>query len=593
MKTLLFYVKDLYQYSRRKFIMNFLFMLLDGITSGIGILMLVPMLSFTGLTAQSKSIPVISSILPSLQELKLSTQLMIILGIYILLIILQSMLSRRLTRLNTEIIQSYTKHMRVNLFQHLVKAEWSCFIGKKKSDITNAFTNEISKIASGTIFFLRICSQAVLTVFQLAIAFMMSVPLTVCVLLCGIIILIFMKTTFRDSKKLGVSMRSINQELLAQITEQLNGVKEVKSYGIEPSQIECFEEINAKTEHNVNQFTKLQSTSSMYYKICAAVIISVIFYVATIFMKIETTALLIIIYIFARLWPVFSSFQNNVQNLLVMLPSYMSLTSMMKELQEHEEKIVLNATPGGYKLLSSSIRFEGVCFRYFNESEFELKDLNFAIPAKSTVAFVGKSGSGKSTIVDLLLGLLKPTKGLIKADDTVIDKASMQQWRQSISYVPQDPFLFNSTIRDNLIRFSPAASEDQIYRALLLSDAMEFIEKLPMGLDTVVGDNGVRLSGGQRQRIVLARALLKEPDILVLDEATSSLDNESEFRIQRAVEALSGKLTVIIIAHRLSTIRNADLIYVIDQGQIVEQGNYEQLAKGNGTFQRMVEAHET
>lgn len=585
------YIQDLYHYSRRKFIMNILFMVLDGITGGIGILMLVPLLSLTGITETHSSIPVMSGMLQTLQGKKLPVQLMIVIGIYLFLIILQTMISRKLTVLNTEIIQSYTRYLRETLFQNLVKAEWSCFAGKKKSDITNAFTNEITKIASGTIFFLRILSQAVISLFQLAIAFMMSVPLTCFVLLCGIIILILMKTTLLESRKLGHSQRTIHQELLSQITEQLHGLKEVKSYGIEQSQINCFEEITEKTEHNMNEFVKLQSATAMYYKIGAAVVISIIFYIATVFLNIEATALLIIIYIFARLWPIFSSFQNNLQNILVMLPSYVSLKHMLEELHTHEEKMTPEAFSNRKGMISEAITFENICFRYEDESEFELTNLNFEIPAKSTVAFVGRSGSGKSTIVDLILGLLKPQEGVIKADDTVIDGACMHQWRQRIGYVPQDPFLFHNTIRENLTRFSPKASDEQIHRALVLSDALEFIEKLPQGLDTLVGDNGVRLSGGQRQRIVLARALLKEPEILVLDEATSSLDNESELRIQKAVEALSGKLTVIIIAHRLSTIQNADRIFVIEQGKIVEQGSYDVLSQKDGIFKRMTEIY--
>ncbi|MBP7175557.1 MAG: ABC transporter ATP-binding protein [Thermoclostridium sp.] len=592
MKVIFKYIRSLFQYSKCKLILNFLFMVLEGITSGFGILMLVPMLSLTGISEQSSTIPLVNGAFQFLKSFTPSLQLVIVLGIYLVLIIFQAMLSRKLTLLNTELIQGYTKYLRVTLFQSLVKAEWSCFIGKKKSDITNAFTNEISKIASGTIFFLRISSQIVLAIFQLVVALMMSVPMTCLVLLCGILALVLMKTSFLRSKKLGGSQRIISQELVSRITEQLNGVKEVKSYGIEHSQMESFQEITEKAERNMVAFTKLQSTTSMYYKISAAVVISILFYAATIFLKIESTALLIILYIFARLWPVFSSFQNNLQNLLVMIPSYVSLNAMIDELKANTEKINPETAPNGTRMVSYAIRFEDVCFQYQSAGEFELKNLNFVIPAKSTVAFVGKSGSGKSTIVDLLLGLLKPTKGIIKADDKVIDEASLHQWRNSIGYVPQDPFLFNDTIRENLMRFSPTATDEQVRRALQLSDAMEFIEPLPQGLDTVVGDNGVKLSGGQRQRIVLARALLKEPEILVLDEATSALDNESEFRIQKAVEVLSGKLTMIIIAHRLTTIRNSDLIFVVDQGEIVEQGSYDELSKiENGNFRRMIEIH--
>jgi ATP-binding cassette subfamily C protein len=151
--------------------------------------------------------------------------------------------------------------------------------------------------------------------------------------------------------------------------------------------------------------------------------------------------------------------------------------------------------------------------------------------------------------------------------------------RRSISYVPQDPFLFNASIRENLLMVAPDASEEQIWEALEFAAAAEFVAKLPQGLETLIGDRGVRLSGGERQRLVLARAILRKPSILVLDEATSALDAENEAKIQQAIDRLSGMMTIIVIAHRLSTIRNSDQVIVLDQGQIIQQGEFGQLAK--------------
>jgi|LGVE01.1.fsa_nt_gb ATP-binding cassette subfamily C protein len=585
-KLLFDYIKELYQYSKIKFIENFLFMVLDGFTSGISLFMLIPLLSLIGLTGEtSVSIPIVDKAMGVLKGYDLSIQLGIVLLIYLVLIILQALISRKLSLLNTEIIQGYTKYLRGNLYKNLVQAEWRCLIGKKKSDITNAFTNEISRIASGTLFLLRLTSQIIIACFQLGVAFLLSVPLTIFVIFCGILLLLIMNTTFKESKRLGGSLRLINQELLSQIMEQLNGVKEVKSYGIEHTQIKSFEKITEKTEKNINDFTRLQAKSKVLYKIAAAFVISLIFYFSIVFLKIEATALLIIIYIFARLWPMFSSFQNNVQNVLAMIPFYESLRKTMFDLQQHSEKIVRKSDKSQDKMVETEIRFHHVSFFYNQEEEFELKDLNFSIPVKSMTAIVGRSGGGKSTIIDLLLGLLKPTKGHIMADHKAVDSVSLYQWRQCIGYVPQEPFLFNASIRDNLLRFSPDASMDEMDAALQRSDAYGFVMNLSNGINTIIGDNGVRLSGGQRQRIVLARALLRKPEILILDEATSALDNESEFKIKKAVDALSEELTVIVVAHRLSTIQNANKIIVIDHGKIVEEGTcFELLHKKNGRF---------
>ena len=579
MKTWMDYIRDIYHYSRSKFVLNILFMILDGITGGVGILMLVPLLSLTGITGENQlNIPFLNHALISLRSSSVSIQLAIILVIYLVLVIFQALISRKLSILNTEIVQGYTKHLRDFLYADLIKAEWSFLARRKKSDLTNIFTNEITRIAAGTVFFLRMISQMVVAVFQISIAFIMSAPLTVFVLICGAGIFCFSGRNFRKSKKLGGALRIINQELLSHVTEQLNGVKEVKSYGIEETQRKCFEETTEKTCQNMINFTLLQSKSTMVYKIGAAVVISLLFYFSVIFLEIEPMALLIIVYIFARLWPFFTTFQNSIQNVLVMIPSYLSLKTLMEEIKSNEESIKSVSDPTVDKMVSGPIRFEEVSFQYNPADEFALRRLNFEIPVKSMTAIVGKSGEGKSTIVDLLLGFLKPTGGQMTVGGILIDQSNMLRWRQCIGYVPQDPFLFNATIRENLLRFVPAASEAEIMEALRLSAAYDFVERLPDGIDTVIGDSGVRLSGGERQRIVLARALLRKPEILVLDEATSALDNENEYKIQLAVEQLSEKLTVVVIAHRLSTIRNADKVIYIENGRILEEGSFQDLA---------------
>lgn len=225
------------------------------------------------------------------------------------------------------------------------------------------------------------------------------------------------------------------------------------------------------------------------------------------------------------------------------------------------------------------MEFRDVSFYYDStRANYAVEEANFFLPAGTTTAFVGVSGSGKSTLVDLLMGLITPKRGYILIDGEPLLE-NLRPWRNSIGYVPQDAFLFNASIRENLLWACPDASEEGMWEALRLAAVYSFVISLPDGLDTVVGDRGVRLSGGERQRIVLARALLRKPSVLILDEATSSLDSENEKRIQQAIESLQGKLTIVIIAHRISTIRNADRILVLEQGRVVEQGNYQSLMK--------------
>lgn len=232
------------------------------------------------------------------------------------------------------------------------------------------------------------------------------------------------------------------------------------------------------------------------------------------------------------------------------------------------------------EVLLGGIRFEHLSFSYPTRKDQQvLRDINIDIKPDSLVALVGPSGAGKSTMVSLLLRLYEPTSGRILFDETCNQKIPLSVLRSQMAIVPQDIFLFGGTIRENIAYGKPNATAEQIESAARKANAWEFIQKFPEGLDTLVGERGTQLSGGQRQRVAIARAVLKNPKILILDEATSSLDSESERLVQDALEKLMKGRTSIVIAHRLSTIRQADMILVLDHGQIVEKGTHEELLK--------------
>jgi ABC-type multidrug transport system fused ATPase/permease subunit len=235
--------------------------------------------------------------------------------------------------------------------------------------------------------------------------------------------------------------------------------------------------------------------------------------------------------------------------------------------------------------VSGEIVYQNVRFHYPTRPEVDvLKDLSFRIGAGEKVALAGHSGAGKSTIIQLLLRLYDLSQGSILVDGKPLEKWNLKQLRGSIGIVPQEVLLFGGSIRENIAYAKPGASEEEIIDAAKKANAWQFISKFPEGLDTKVGERGVKLSGGQRQRVAIARAILKDPAILVLDEATSSLDAESEALVQEALDTLMKNRTTIIIAHRLATIRKVDRIYVLKEGEIVEQGSHEFLAKQSEGF---------
>ncbi|NJM99334.1 MAG: ABC transporter ATP-binding protein [Phormidesmis sp. RL_2_1] len=230
--------------------------------------------------------------------------------------------------------------------------------------------------------------------------------------------------------------------------------------------------------------------------------------------------------------------------------------------------------------LQTDIEFKNVSLSYFENFENEtlaLRDLTFKIPYKKVTAFVGESGAGKSSIVDLLIGLYRPTSGQILVNGNNLDQYGLADWRSRIGVVSQDTFIFNNSILENLQYGRPSATLEEVIEAAKAAQAHRFILALPEGYETIVGERGYRLSGGQRQRLALARALIKQPDILILDEATSALDSESEKLIQEALDQFQSDRTVIVVAHRLSTIAGADQIIVLENGNIAEQGTHHAL----------------
>jgi len=244
-------------------------------------------------------------------------------------------------------------------------------------------------------------------------------------------------------------------------------------------------------------------------------------------------------------------------------------------------------SPGTTELappVRGNVRFERVRFRYGPQSLEVLHGIDLDVPAGETHAIVGATGSGKSTIVKLLLRLYEPTGGTITLDGIPIDTLTFTSLRGATGFVAQDVFLFQGTIRDNLTYGRSDASDAEVRRAAELAEALEFIDALPDGFDTVVGERGQKLSGGQRQRLTIARAILRDPAILILDEATSAVDNETEAAIQRSLAKVALGRTTIVIAHRLSTVRHAHRIHVLDAGEVVESGTHEELVDLGGLY---------
>lgn len=371
--------------------------------------------------------------------------------------------------------------------------------------------------------------------------------------------------------------------LTEMITEGFSGNKIIKSFCTEETEASRFREKNQDFYRELMRSTRLVEAASLLMEfVGGAGIAFVLFYGGNLVIKGSITAgdffsflaAIFLIYTPARR---LASANSALQQARAPLER---IEKLLKEGIEDEGKIDLKSFRDG-------IVYDNVSFRYPDTDEDALSNVSLRIRRGEIVALVGRSGAGKTTLVDLLPRFYKPIEGGIFIDGIDISDLTLKSLRSMIGIVSQDIILFNDTVRANIAYGSPEVTEEEIIMAAKAAYAHDFIIQLPDGYDTVIGERGVRLSGGQKQRLSIARAILKNPPILILDEATSSLDSASEMLVQRALEGLMEDRTVIVIAHRLSTVRRATKIVVLDKGRIVESGSHEELLKRGGLYKRL------
>lgn len=579
MEEILFFVKKLHSYAGKVLYINLLGMTLMSLLEGVGILFLIPMINITGIVNLDIKGNLLTRVIELIKQIPTAYALPIILAVYVFLVIGQSLLQRQITLRNTTIQHGFFRHLRMETYDALLHADWRFFIKHRKSDLLNILTAQIATASAGANSFLQFVSSIIYTLIQISIAFWLSPIITLFVLICGCVLLFFSRNFLQRSLSLGNRNYESGKEYLAGVTDQINGIKDIKSNTLEKSRLAWFASVTLKMHEEQLDYMRLNTKSQLYYKASSAILMAVFIYFAVNMFSAQSGQLLLVVAIFSRLWPRVAGIQASLEQIASRIPSYKAVIEMQAECKaakEFSQVVVKDLKP---LKIEQGLECRNVSFRYNqNESVYALKDINLFIPANRMTAVVGRSGAGKSTLIDLLMGLNKPEHGELLIDGTSLTSDNLLPLRHTISYVAQDPYLFNASIRENLLLVESKATEEELWEALEFSSAADFVRKLPNGLDTLIGDRGIRLSGGERQRLVLARAILRKPSILVLDEATSALDTENEAKIQEALEKLNGRITIVVIAHRLSTIRNADQVIVIEQGKVIQNGDFTQLA---------------
>ena len=430
----------------------------------------------------------------------------------------------------------------------------------------------------------QILSESLLLLIYSLVLFNLSWQGTLTALAILAVISIILRFVVHRIRLISQQLFTITTNLNQNLTEWINGLYLIRTFAQEKEAEQNFKTLTIQSRSATYKGKIWQSTFKPIVEsltiISLALFLLACYFVLNSQLGALLPQLLLFFFVMNRLSARVGIINKSRGDLASRIPSIGYLADFLKK----EDKNYLLDQGYPFFDLKTDISFKSVTFRYPDADKDALETISFSIPSNKVTALVGFSGAGKSTIIDLILRLYDPTQGSIEVNNRNLKQLSLHQWRKRIGIVAQDTFIFNASIKDN-IRFSkPDATDHDVVQAAKVAYAHDFILNLENQYDTVIGDRGYRLSGGQRQRLAIARAILRNPELLILDEATSSLDSESERFVQKAIDTLRGNTTILVVAHRFSTIRSADQILVLDQGKIVEQGKHQSLISERGVY---------
>ena len=479
------------------------------------------------------------------------------------------------------------------LFRHYMYQPWLFHASGSSSQLTNRIAQESTRITSLIINpLMQMNAKLVMALFLTLAIFLYNpvVALSGLVLFSGAYVLLY-KSVRRRLVRNGRHISEAQQMRFKLMGEGFGGIKDALLLGRQKVFTDRFQ---AECE----KFAAAQGTTQALGQVpryameliaFGGIIFLVLYLLSSHEGNLGTILPVLSVYALAG-FKLLPAFQQAYTGLSQIRGNLAAFDAVRDDLRASSLTVAKSSVPTGQRLAPrSEIRFDDVVFSYPGTEDPALKNLNITIPANKVTGLVGASGSGKSTAIDLLLGLIEPQQGKVLVDGQPVTKDNCRQWQNSLGFVPQSIFLSDSSITENIAFGLPPENvdEDKVKRAATMAHLDELLKQLPEGLATRVGERGVQLSGGQKQRIGIARALYHDADVLVLDEATSALDGITEKLIMDAIHDFAGKKTIIMIAHRLATVRQCDSLYLLEQGRVTGHGTYDELASGNTTFQRM------
>jgi subfamily B ATP-binding cassette protein MsbA len=473
------------------------------------------------------------------------------------------------------------RKVRDDLYEHLVKLSMDFYAKKRIGELMSRTMNDVVVIQGGiTDVIVDLVKQPFVIIFNIGMLIFWGGPFALIALVVfpiGVLPIILLG---RKLKKTQRQIQEKNADLNSAMQETFSGINVVKAFNMEPYETHKFMALNKRGFESVKRSVRINSIQKPLVEVLGACGIAFAIIYGIKILSIDRFA--------AFLTTLFLLYEPLKKLSKVHMTIQQSVAAGVRIFELLDEKPSIASPVNGLELTREigSIRFKDVSLAYVPE-KMVLKNINLSVRGGQVIAIVGSSGSGKTSLVNLLLRFYDPVQGVVEINGSDIRQIDLTSLREKIGIVTQETFLFNTTVFENIAYGRLNATLEEVKRASEAAYADEFIPTLPQGYGTIVGDRGVKLSGGQRQRLAIARAILRNPPILILDEATSQLDTESEREVQAAIERLMAGRTVFVIAHRLSTVQNADRIVVLDEGRLVQEGTNGSLLKEGGVYKRL------
>ncbi len=559
------FIRLLWQTSRWKLIGAVGLAALLSLTEGVSVAMVFPLIALMGGAAASSG-PRTEMLFHALarSHLPQTWWLAALLSAVLACVGLLSVLNGVLTTLTWSIVWPVRQRLADELYEAILHADWTYLTRRRSSDLTHVLTVELDRVSQVLQSVIAVLSNGMVALLLLGLACHVAPRLTV-VLLSGVALLVpWQRRTGRVIYRSGMEISTRMREVFDSSMERLQNLKVVKAFGAQDAELRLFSERHERAMEELigNQWRGAASARS-FQMVMLALLCGVILLGLQV-LHLAAGAMLIFLFAFMRATPRVAAVQGKVTELLTDLPAYAEIVRFLGECREHSE---VDGGDSQIPALEREVALRGVRFAYAAGGSNVLDGIDLELPAGRMTAIAGSSGAGKSTVADLVMGLLLPQEGIVLVDGVALTRENARAWRRQVGYVSQDTLLFHDTVKRNLLWAKPGATDTELAEAIGAARA-EFVYGLGQGLETVVGDRGMMLSHGQRQRIALARALLLQPALLILDEATNSLDLENEEGILRTVAGLKARVTTLLISHRPSAMRFADAVYLLEGGAV-------------------------